>query len=114
VKSKNKTRRKFAAPEPAKAKESKPEIPKEILKEFLEEQCKISTLKDIADVRAEFLWDKGGIQRYRINVWQSTYKDGNFCPSTSIPYSWFVHYYTDEQMIVDKTTEPKPQKEKRL
>jgi hypothetical protein len=114
VRTKNKPKAKFSAPEPAKSKPNKPEIPDKILKEFLEEQCKISTLKDISDVRAGFLWENGGIQRYRINVWKVTYEDGNFCPSTTIPYSWFVYYYPDEQMIVDKTAEPKPQKEKRL
>ena len=103
MRAKNKQRTKFAAPEPIETKESKPEIPKKILNEFLEEQCKISTLKDISDVRAGFLWEEGGIQRYRINVWKSTYKDGNFCPSTTIPYSWFVYYYLDEQVVVDKT-----------
>jgi hypothetical protein len=104
VKAKNKTRTKFAAPEPAKPKPKKPEIPKKILKEFLEEQCKFSTLKDISDVKAGFLWEVDGIQRYRINIWKSTYEGGNFCPSTTIPYSWFVHYYPDEQMVVNKTT----------
>ena len=55
---------------------------------------------------AGFLWEKGKIQRYRINVWQTTYQDGRFCPDTKIIHSYFVFYYPDEQMIVDKTIEP--------
>ena len=81
-------------------------MPLEILKDFLEEKCNLSTLKDISKIRAGFLWEKGNIQRYRINVWQTTYEMGQFCPNTKIVHSYFVFYYPDEQMIVDKTEEP--------
>ena len=84
----------------------KPEIPEEILKGFLEEEIQLSKLKDISQIRAGFLWEKGGCQRYRINVWQTTYEMGQFCPNTKIIHSWFVHYYPDELLIVDKTEEP--------
>ena len=103
TKSKPKTR---VAPEPIEAKVNKPEIPNKILKDFLEEKCNFSKLKDISKVKAGFLWEKGRIQRYRINVWQTTYQDGRFCPDTKIIHSYFVFYYPDEQMIVDKTAEP--------
>ena len=93
-------------PKPIKAEPKKPEIPDKILKDFLEEQCKLSTLKHISKIRAGFLWDKGGVERYRINVWQTTYEMGEFCPNTKIIHSWFVFYYRGEQMIVDKTEEP--------
>ena len=110
TKSKPKT---YVAPEPIEAKVNKPEIPNKILKDFLEEKCNFSKLKDISKVKAGFLWEKGRIQRYRINVWQTTYEMGQFCPNTKIIHSYFVFYYPDEQMIVDKTEEP-AQKDKDL
>lgn len=103
TKSKPKT---YVTPKPVEAKVSKPQIPNKILKDFLEEQCNFSKLKNISKMRAGFLWEKGKIQRYRINVWQTTYQDGRFCPDTKIIHSYFVFYYPDEQMIVDKTAEP--------
>ena len=103
TKSKPKT---HVPPKPIEAKVSKPEIPNKILKDFLEEQCNFSQLKNISKIRAGFLWQKGNIQRYRINVWQTTYEMGQFCPNTKIVHSYFVFYYPDEQMIVDKTAEP--------
>ena len=93
-------------PKPIKAEPKKPQIPDKILKDFLEEKCKLSTLKDISMFRAGFLWEKGKIERYRINVWRTTYELGDFCPNTKIIHSYFVFYYRDEQMIVDKTEEP--------
>ena len=105
--------KKRVAPKPVEAKVSKPEIPDKILKDFLEEKCNYSKLKDISKMSAGFLWEKGKIQRYRINVWQTTYEMGQFCPNTKIIHSYFVFYYPDEQMIVDKTEEP-AQKDKDL
>ena len=102
------------APKPIRAEPKKPEIPDKILKAFLEEKCKLSTLKDISKVRGGFLWEKGGIQRYRINVWQTTYEMGEFCPNTKIIHSWFVYYYIDEQEIVDKTTETTAEKKGKI
>ena len=106
MKTQRRPRTRPVAPKPIEAKVSKPEIPNEILKDFLEEKCNLSTLKDISKIRAGFLWEKGNIQRYRINVWQTTYEMGQFCPNTKIIHSYFVFYYPDEQMIVDKTEEP--------
>ena len=97
---------KYVAEKPIQAKKNKPEMPDNILKDFLEEQCNFSKLKNISKIKASFLWDKGNIQRYRINVWQTTYEMGEFCPNTRIIHSWFVFYYPDEQIIVDKTIEP--------
>ena len=37
---------------------------------------------------------------------KTTYEMGQFCPNTKIIHSYFVFYYPDEQMIVDKTAEP--------
>lgn len=97
---------KHVAPKPIEAKVDKPEIPKKILKDFLEKKCNFSELRNISKMTAGFLWQKGNIERYRINVWQTTYEMGKFCPKTKIIHSWFVFYYPDEQMIVDKTIEP--------
>ena len=47
-----------------------------------------------------------GEDAFEINVWQTTYEMGQFCPNTKIIHSYFVFYYPDEQMIVDKTEEP--------
>ena len=93
-------------PKLAEPPKAKPQNPDNILKDFLEEQCKLSTLKDISMIRAGFLWEKGKIERYRINVWRTTYEMGEFCPNTKIIHSYFVFYYPDEQMIVNKTEEP--------
>lgn len=112
MRTKNKPKPANVAPKPIKAKVRKPEMPNKILREFLEEKCKLSTLKNISMTRAGFLWEKGGIERYRINVWQTTYEMGDFCPNVKIVHSWFVFYYPDEQMIVDKTTEPAEKKDK--
>ena len=106
MKTKKRPKTKPVASKPIKEKVKKPEIPDKILKEFLEEKCNLSALKDISMTRAMFLWEKGGIERYRINVWRTTYEMGDFCPNTKIIHSYFVFYYRDEQMIVDKTEEP--------
>ena len=73
MRTKNKPKKRVA-PKPVEAKVSKPQIPDKILKDFLEEQCNFSKLKNISKIRAGFLWEKGKIQRYRINVWQTTYQ----------------------------------------
>ncbi len=89
---------------------SKPEIPDDILRKWLEEKINLSSLKDVSQVRAGFLWEKGGIERYRINVWQEAYRENRICPDIRIIHSFFVFYYPKEKSIVDKTLEPKPKK----
>ena len=91
-------------PSPIRAEPKKPEIPNKILKDFLEEKVNLSRLEDISMVRAGHLWTVGDVQRYRVNVWRTTYEGGTFCPSTLIVHSFFVHYYPEEEKIVDKTT----------
>lgn len=106
AKTRFKEKTKPVAPKPVEAKVNKPEIPKKILKDFLEEKCNFSELENISKMKGAFLWQKGNIQRYRINIWQTTYELGEFCPNTKIVHSYFVFYYPDEQMIIDKTEEP--------
>ena len=67
MRTKSKPRNKPVAPKPIEAKANKPEIPNKILKDFLEEQCNFSQLKNISKMKGAFLWQKGNIQRYRIN-----------------------------------------------
>ena len=107
MKTKKKAKSANVAPKPVKAKARKPEMPVQILRDFLEEKCELSKLKDVSQFRAGFLWEKGNLQRYRINVWKTTYETGNFCPTVQIIHSYFVIYYPDEQMVVDKTELPK-------
>jgi len=111
VKTRKKAKPAHVAPKPVKAKVRKPEMPDKILRDFLEEKCELSKLKDVSQLRAGFLWEKGNVQRYRINVWKTTYETGNFCPTIQIIRSYFVSYDPDEQMVVDKTEQPKGDKD---
>jgi hypothetical protein len=85
----------------------KPQIPQEILKDFLEDKIKLSEVKNIKEIKCGFLWDRDGLQRYRINIWQEEHKDGQYCSRFYIGHSWFVHYCTRTKEIVDKTILPK-------
>ena len=107
MKTKKKAKSANVAPKPVKAKARKPEMPDKILRDFLEEKCELSKLKDVSQFRAGFLWEKGNVQRYRINVWKTTYEMDNFCPTVQIIRSYFVSYDPDEQIVVDKTEHPK-------
>tara|TARA_R110000823_G_scaffold213110_1_gene343079 strand:+ start:511 stop:813 length:303 start_codon:yes stop_codon:yes gene_type:complete len=88
----------------------KPKVPDKILNDFLEDKINISTLEDISKIRASFLWEVGGIERYRIDIWNKVYKEGNLYPSTKIIHSFFVYYYREKAKLVDKTTEKNPRK----
>jgi hypothetical protein len=88
-------------------KEVKPSIPKTVLQEFLESKIKLSQVKNIKEIKCGFLWDRDGLQRYRINIWQEEHKDGQYCSRFYIGHSWFVHYCTRTKEIVDKTILPK-------
>ena len=101
-----KTVKKMEPPEP------KPQVPQEILNDFLEEKVNLSNLEDISMIRAGYLWTAGGIQRYRLNVWSTTYESGAFSSSTKIIHSFFIHYDPEENKIVDRTKESEPKKQK--
>jgi len=83
----------------------KPKIPDKILKDFLEEEINISKIEDISKIRAAFLWEVGGIERYRIDIWNKTYVEGSLYPSTKIIHSFFAYYYREKGTLVDKTNE---------
>jgi hypothetical protein len=101
---------KLVKPKSTLKETGKPKIPDKTLKDFLEEEINISKLEDISKIRAAFLWEVGGIERYRINIWHKVYKEGNLYPSTKIIHSFFVYYYREKAKLVDKTTEKNPRK----
>ena len=92
--------------------ETKPQLPADVLNEFLEQKIRISEVKNIHDIRCGFLWDRDGLQRYRINVWTETRVDGQYCSQFRITWSFFVHYDATSGVLVDKTVEPKAEEEK--
>jgi hypothetical protein len=83
----------------------KPEIPDKTLTDFLEKEINISKLEDISKIRAAFLWEVGGIERYRIDIWNKAYVKGSLYPSTKIIHSFFAYYYREKGTLVDKTNE---------
>jgi hypothetical protein len=86
--------------------EIKPEIPAGELKEFLSDKITEADWKRVTNIKAGNLWDN----RYRVDVWMEEYKEGVMCPKVWIGYSYFVRYH--EGMIIDKTEETKPKKER--
>jgi hypothetical protein len=85
----------------AMPKRKKPtDIDQETLKKFIGE------VENLFNIEAKHLYDN----RYRINVWTETYKEGMFCPFHKIEKSYFIHYVDGE--IVDKTIPSKPKEER--
>jgi hypothetical protein len=82
----------------------KPTIPNDILKAFLDRHVTVGDAVNITQVTDGFLWEKGGIERYRVNVWMKEEIEGAFCHRNYIGYTWFLHYNREEQTITDKTT----------
>ncbi len=107
-----KKQKKVEQQEPVEAPKKKPTIPNEILKQYLDERIELGDVRKINKVVDGFLWEKGDIQRYRINVWMKEPIEGMFCDRHWIGYSWFVHYYKNTEVIEDKTIAPKPKKER--
>ena len=97
---------------PSRDARKKHEIPDKILKSFLNREIGLSELDNISKIRAAFLWDVEGVERYRIDVWQKTYHKDRIFPSVKIKYSFFVHYYPEKQAIKDIPDEPKYKKQK--
>ena len=101
----NKQKVKLTKPRATSKVVQKPEIPNKTLTAFLEKEINISKVKDVSKIRASFLWEVGGIERYRINIWNKVYKEGNLYPSTKIIHSFFAYYYREKDTLVDKTHE---------
>lgn len=91
------------------AEKASPQIPQDIFNDFLESKIKLSQVKNIKEIKCGFLWERQGLQRYRINIWQEEFENGQYCARFYIGHSWFVHYCTRTKKIIDKTIEPKPE-----
>ena len=79
-----------------------PKIPVDILSEFLEEKVKVRDMPNVKKIDNNFLWEKNGTQRYRINVWVEEYQAGRYYPKVYIKYSFFVHYSASEGKVNSK------------
>jgi len=86
------------------AKPPKPTIPNDILKAFLDRHVTVSDTVNITQVTDGFLWEKGGIERYRVNVWMKRDVEGQYCHDNYIGYTWFLQFDRDSETLTDKTT----------
>ena len=107
------------SPKPSRDARKKHEIPDKILKSFLNREIGLSELDNISKIRAAFLWDVEGVERYRIDVWQKTYHKDRIFPSVKIKYSFSavasannLLNYPEKQAIKDIPDEPKYKKQK--
>jgi hypothetical protein len=77
--------------------ETKVEIPKEILVEFVESKVKLKEIKFIKDIKVINVFGN----HFRINVWHSYTEPERLCATNWIEHSYFVKY--DNGTIVDET-----------
>ena len=75
----------------------KPEIPQEVLKEF------VGRIPHLMQITATHIYNN----RFRVNAWTEQYFDDRVVPKIKIEKSFFVHYH--EGIIIDETIQPKPQ-----
>lgn len=102
-----------------KSKADKPVIPDDILLHFLENSMRLKDVKNVVQIKDEFLWSLGDYERHRVSVYIREYIDGDFCHRNLIgEYSWFLHYNRQENTIQDKTVgrvvDDSPKKNKKL
>lgn len=83
------------------AKSLKPTIPNDILKAFLDRHVTVSDTVNITQVTDGFLWVKGGIERYRVNVWMKQDVEDQFCHNNYIGYTWFLKFDRKRQTLTD-------------
>lgn len=100
-----KTKRKKTAKANETKKKPDPKIAVDVLESFLEEQVSLRDMINVKMVRDNFLWEKNGVQRYRINVWVEEYQKGRYCPKVYIKHSFFVRYTKKTKKIEDLTIE---------
>ena len=79
-------------------KAGKPEIPQEVLKEF------VGRVPYLMQINASHIHNN----RFRINAWTEQHFDGSVVSTIKIAKSYFVHYH--EGIIIDETIQPKPKK----
>ena len=77
--------------------EKKPEIPQEVLEEF------VGSVPYLMQITATHIYNN----RFRVNAWTEQYFDDRVVPKINIEKSFFVHYH--EGIIIDETIQPKPQ-----
>jgi hypothetical protein len=82
-----------------------PKLPKEVFTKFLEDKISISEISNVCRVRDNFLWEKNGVQRFRINVWVEEYEELKYCPKVYIKHSFFVRYNKETKELTDHTIE---------
>ena len=87
--------------EPEKAPD--PTIPNKILKEFLDRHVSVGDAVNVTKIKDGFLWQKGDIERYRVNVWMRRDVEGQYCHDNYIGYSWFLHFNRKDEVLTDKT-----------
>jgi hypothetical protein len=82
-----------------------PEIPKFLLDEFLELKINLSKINNLKQIKSYYLWERSNVERYRINIWTESDKNrnGDIIKGNNISHSFFVHFDTEEMIIVDKT-----------
>ena len=101
-----KKNKKVAAPKTTNKKEKlKPNIPHDILNEFLQDKILIKEIGNVYMIEDKYLWEKGDLIRYRINVWVEEKIVGRYCPKIYIKHSFFVHYSKKNKTITDHTIE---------
>lgn len=84
-------------------KTQKPKIPQDYLTSFIESKTTIAQAVYFSRTDCTFLWESGGIQRFRINIWVEKDTAGAIYPTTYIDQSFFVHYDKLTGEVIDKT-----------
>jgi hypothetical protein len=78
----------------------KPEIPIELLEDF------VGHVPNLFMIKAIHLWEN----RFRVNVWTQEYLEDRVCPDYNIVKSYFVYY--NGTRIIDRSIAVKPQKKR--
>ena len=73
-----------------------PKIQDVVLRKFLESKV---DMKEVVDTRCCYLWSRGDVERYRINLYVETWEEAALYPKKSIGHSFFVHYDRYEEAI---------------
>jgi len=81
-----------------------PTIDAQTMKSFLEDDLTLDEAVKVKNVEQCFLWDREGLERYRINIWMTKKYDGDLIVEQSyIGKSYFLHYDSTTGEIENKT-----------